>query len=237
MLKNCWGLLGRGRTGAAAGTPSPPAPPEPPRAPQGQQDIAQVPQPHADPTALRPSDPPPLGRSSKEEADARFCVENIYFTTVVSDNLAIFILVYIQTYKTQITMLKHKIIPSALTACMYRSSVVSSVTIHRVQTATSTYIQFKVWSFSNITKYIYVYIIIAFQMHLYFNCGFFFLPFVSPPTPSCSTVQMQNAVPSRRPQLPKASYRGQRNQTPPRITEFRALLTCKMNINRLGCLR
>lgn len=181
MLKNCWGLLGRGQTGVAAGTPSPPAPPEPPRAPQGQQDIAQVPQPHADPAVLRPSNPPPLGRSSKEEADARFCVENIYFTTVVSDNLAIFILVYIQTYKTRITMLKHKIIPSALTACMYRSSVVSSVTIHRVQTATSTYIQFKVWSFSNITKYIYVYIIIAFQMHLYFNCGFFFLTFVSPP--------------------------------------------------------
>lgn len=171
------------------------------------------PQPRADPAAPRPSDPPLLGRPSKEKANVRFCIENIYFTTVVSDNLAIFILVYIQTYKTQITMLKHKIIPSAVTACMYRSSVVSSVTIHRVQTATSTYIQFKVWSFSNITKYIYVYIIIAFQMHLYFDCGFFF--FISPPRPSCSTVQMQNAVPSQRPQLPKASYRGQHNQTPP----------------------
>lgn len=118
----------------------------------------------------------PPGTSSsvqirKEQADTHFCIENIYFTTVVSDNLAIFILVYIQTYNTQITMLKHKIIPSAVTACMYRSSVVSSVTIHKVQTATSTYIQFKVWSFSNITKYIYVYIIIASQMHLYFHCG------------------------------------------------------------------
>lgn len=99
--------------------------------------------------------------------------ENIYFTTVVSDNLAIFILVYIRTYDTQITMLKHKIIPSAVTAGMYRSSVVSSVTIHKVLTATSTYIQFKVWSFSNITKYIYVYIIIASQMHLYFDYGGF----------------------------------------------------------------
>lgn len=103
--------------------------------------------------------------------------ENIYFTTVVSDNLAIFILVYIRTYDTQITMLKHKIIPSAVTAGMYRSSVVSSVTIHKVLTATSTYIQFKVWSFSNITKYIYVYIIIASQMHLYFDYGGFFVGF------------------------------------------------------------
>lgn len=60
-------------------------------------------------------------------------------------------------------MLEQKIPPPPplLTACMYRSSVVSSVTTHRVQTATATYIQVKVWSFSNITKYIYVYIIIA----------------------------------------------------------------------------
>lgn len=88
----------------------------------------------------------------KEKSDGHFCIENIYFTTVVSDNLAIFILVYIWTYKTQITMLKQKIIPSAVAAGMYRSSVVSSVTIHEVQTATSTYRQLKVWSFSNITK-------------------------------------------------------------------------------------
>lgn len=115
----------------------------------------------------------------KEKADVHFCIENIYFTTVVSDNLAMFILVYIQTYNTQITMLKQKIIPSAVTACMYRSSVVSSVTIHKVQTATSTYIQFKVWSFSNITKYIYVYIIITFQMHLYFDCDLVLVFFFS----------------------------------------------------------
>lgn len=155
----------------------------------------------------------------KEKADVHFCIENIYFTTVVSDNLAMFILVYIQTYNTQITMLKQKIIPSAVTACMYRSSVVSSVTIHKVQTATSTYIQFKVWSFSNITKYIYVYIIITFQMHLYFDCDlvlvfffstiffFLFLKMDSPhPTPP-ELKYSANAerILSQRPQLPQAS--------------------------------
>lgn len=97
-------------------------------------------------------------------------------------------------------MLEHKIIPSAGTAGMYRSSVVSSVTIHKVRTATSTYIQFKVWSFSNITKYIYVYIIIASQMHSYFDCGFFFFLFYNfffvvfkdglpPPRPARGEVQ------------------------------------------------
>lgn len=123
-------------------------------------------------------------------------------------------------------MLEHKIIPSAGTAGMYRSSVVSSVTIHKVRTATSTYIQFKVWSFSNITKYIYVYIIIASQMHSYFDCGFFFFVFFTtfflflktgsphPAPPEVKYSANAERIPSCRPQLPQASERGQYNITP-----------------------
>lgn len=117
--------------------------------------LGWVTSPTSQPTPPCPPAPPSRAEfqhANKEKPDGHFCIENIYFTTVVSDNLAIFILVYIRTYKTQITMLKQKIILSAVAAGMYRSSVVSSVTIHKVQTATSTYRQLKVWSFSNITK-------------------------------------------------------------------------------------
>lgn len=84
-------------------------------------------------------------------------------------------------------------------------------------------------------------------MHLYFDCGGFGLGFFyyfflflkmgslyPPPLPElkCSA-NAGESLPA--PSAPSGSIKGPGNQTPRGITQFRALLTCKMNINRLGC--
>jgi len=109
---------------------------------------------------------------------------------------------------------------------MYRSSVVLGATARSAQPATSTHRQLHAWSFPNITKYIYVYIIIALQTHLYFGCGssglflgfcFVFTGFFSPvselgsPHPAArGAVQCQRRPPS----APPAPRRAHRHQTP-----------------------
>lgn len=82
-------------------------------------------------------------------------------------------------------------------------------------------------------------------MHLFFDCGgfglvsllFFFLKMGSPYPPplpelKCSTNAGASLLASS---APSGSIKGPGNQTPQGITQFRALLTCKTNINRLGC--